>query len=447
MMVRRSRFAGLALVLGLAGAALSVACGGSDGVSCDASGTGTLVVNVVGLPAGVNANVTVTGPSGAPQSLSAGKTLTGIAGGSYTIAAEKVTSPDPIVRTVYSATISVSGPTCVATGATQTVTVTYATIPTSNKIWVQTSNGPDGRNTVGISSSGLAATGAPSAAAAVDTPNGRHVVFDRDGNLWSNGGTTVDPHVVRSSAASLASTGKATPDRKINIKGLEYCSGDVALAFDKTGALWFGASCTKSLYKLAPDQLAASGDYTPALTITVGSGIVGLAFDKTGNLWVGTGDSVVRYDASSLASSSATKSLELKAETQNPGGSPLHPGWLAFDASGNLWSNDFGGNIIFQFPAAELSGSASKTIVPPALPTLQVGALIQGMAFDEGGGLWITYSQGKFVRLTQALLAVTTNGGAPTQPERIISSPQVNYTEDLAFYPAPAALPLYSALP
>jgi len=37
--------------------------------------------------------------------------------------------------------------------------------------------------------------------------------------------------------------------------------------------------------------------------------------------------------------------------------------------------------------------------------------------------------------------------GHPTVPDRVIASPQVNYTEDIAFYPAPAALPLSSAFP
>lgn len=218
------------------------------------------------------------------------------------------------------------------------------------------------------------------------------------------------------------------------------------MAFDRTGSLWYGAGCKKSLYKLTPEQLAASGDVTAALQIALPGDVQGLAFDKAGNLWVGSGDAALRFDAASLGSASATPAATITVKTDANGGE-LHPGWLAFDASGNLWSNDFGGNIIFQIPAAAQSGTGAKTVVPPALVTLQVGALLGGMAFDEGGGLWVTYSQGKFVRLTPALLGVTTNGGAPTTPERIIASPQVAYTEDLAFYPAPAALPLYSALP
>jgi sugar lactone lactonase YvrE len=442
------RFAPVVLFLGLVAASMSVACSSETGGAgaCDATGTGTLVVNVVGLPTGLDAKVSVSGPTGAAQPVTATKTFTGTAAGTYAVTADKVVAPDPIVRTVYSATIS-STTTCVANGTTQTVTVTYAPIATSNKIWVATSNASDGRNSVGIASAGLAATGSPAASAAVAAPTGRHVVFDRDGNYWSNGGTVSDPMIVRVPAASFATSGSAQPDRKIDIKGLEFCNGSVALAFDKSGALWYGASCKKALFKLGPDQLQASGAVTAALQIALPGEVQGLAFDKNGNLWVGTGSSALRFDAATLSSASATPAATFTVKTAVAGGSDLHPGWLAFDGSGNLWSNDFGGNVVFQIPAAEQGATGANTLVPPAFVTLQVGALLGGMAFDEGGGLWITYSQGKFIRLTPALLGVTTNAGNPTVPERIVSSPQVAYAEDLAFYPAPAALPLYSALP
>ena len=446
--MRSHRLRGLALVaLGVFALGATAACsGGADDSpgACSASGSGSLVVNVVGLPAGVNAKVQVTGPSGT-QSLSGSQTFAGTAAGSYSITADKVTTPDPIVRTVYSATVSKS---TVCVNGTTTVTVTYAAIPTSNKIWISTSNAPTG-NTVGIPSAGLGATGSPTASSALATAIGRHVAFDRDGNLWANGGTVGDSTLVRIGAASLAApTGKVPADRNINIAGLDFCSPAVGgLAFDKDGALWVGSPCKKAIYKLTAAQLATDATVTPALTIPFAAEAQGIAFDKSGNLWIGTGDELDRLDAATLTSASATPSLKLTVTTKETGGSPLHPAFLTFDASGNLWSNDFGGNIVFQFPAAELSGTTNKAFVPPALVTLQVGALLGGMSFDEGGGLWIAYSAGKFIRLAGAQLTTTTDPGHPTVPERVISSPQVNYTEDIAFYPAPAALPLYSAVP
>ena len=424
----------------------TAACSGGDGSpgACSTNGTASLVVTVVGLPAGVNAKVNVTGPSGT-QSLTGSQTLAGTAAGSYSVTADKVTAPDPVVRTVYSATVSQS---TVCVNGTTTVTVTYAPISTSNKIWISTSNAPTG-NAVGIASSGLLATGAPTAASALITPIGRHIAFDREGNLWANGGTTIDAHFVRMSAASLTTpaSGKVAADRNINITGLDCGPGVGGIAFDRDGALWFASPCKNSIYKLSVAQLATDATVTPALTIPFAGGAEGLAFDKSGNLWVGTGDDLERLDAATLTSASATPSLKLSVMTKPTGGSLLHPAYLAFDASGNLWSNDFGGNIVFQFPAAELSGTTNKEIVPPAFVTLQVGALLGGMSFDEGGGLWIAYSAGSFIRLAGAQLTTTTDLGHPTVPDRVISCPQVNYTEDIAFYPAPAALPLSSAVP
>ena len=447
MRSHRSRIGVLALSLGLS--SLALACGG-DGTTpsgvCSASGTGTLVVNVVGLPAGVTAKVSVTGPSGT-QAVSASQTFAGAAGGSYSITADKVTQADPIVRTVYSATISAST-VCVSGSATQTVTVTYAPIPTSNKVWLSASNSPTG-NTHGFASALLGATGNREATVATKSGAGRHLAFDRDGNLWSNGGTTADPALLRIPAASFAASGAVQPDRKIDITGLDCIPGVGGIAFDKDGSLWFGAPCKKVIYKLAAAQLAASATVTPVLTIPFAMGAEGLAFDKSGNLWVGSGDEghLARFDAASLASAAATPSLVLTASTKASGGSPLHPGWLAFDASGNLWTNDFGGNVVFQFPAAELAGTAPKEVVPPALVTVGVSALLGGMSFDEGGGLWVTFGQGKFARLAPPQLTVTTDPGNPTLPERVISSANLGYGEDIALYPAPASLPLYTALP
>ncbi|CAN5469411.1 hypothetical protein BH09MYX1_BH09MYX1_63350 [soil metagenome] len=125
-----------ALSVTLVTALATVACGGDGGSSgvCEATGTGTLVVAVVGLPASVTGKVTVTGPGGS-QAVSGSQTFAGTAAGTYTVNAEKVTQSDPIVKTVYFATIS-SVTTCVSSGVTQTVTVTYGPIATSNKIWI-----------------------------------------------------------------------------------------------------------------------------------------------------------------------------------------------------------------------------------------------------------------------------------------------------------------------
>lgn len=62
-------------------ALLMSACGPGGGAGCDPSGTGDLVVNISGLPGGVNAKVSLTGPSGFNQNLTASQAFTATAAG------------------------------------------------------------------------------------------------------------------------------------------------------------------------------------------------------------------------------------------------------------------------------------------------------------------------------------------------------------------------------
>jgi sugar lactone lactonase YvrE len=421
--------------------------GGDAAPPCTATGMGSLTVTVTGLPmaAAMPMPVTITG-GGSSKTIGATQTLM-LPAGNYDIKADKVVTPDPIVRTVYTGTVSATT-VCVG-GMPQTVTVAYAQVPTSNKIWLSTSNSPDSTNTQGYASAMLAATGMATATIGVKSAAGRHLAFDKDGNLWANGGTVGDPQLVRFPAASFAASGSIMADRKINIAGLDCLPGVTSLALDKNGALWVGSSCKMNLYRIDPMQQTSTTDVTPALTIPFAMGAEGLAFDKNGNLWVATGQDahLARFDAASLTSATAMPSTVISAQTKAVGGSPLHPGWLAFDASGNLWSNDFGGNIVYQYTAAALGGSGMQMYVPPALVTIGVAALLGGMAFDEGGGLWITASQGKFARLTPAQLTVTTDPGMPTMPDRVISGTTLGYGEDIVLYPAATGTPLVSANP
>lgn len=94
------------------------ACGGDDPVTPPANGT--LAIAVSGLPAGVNAALTVTGPNSFSQSPTATGSLS-VAPGTYTVAAAQVTASN--VR--YNATVTGS-PATVASNATANVSVAYS---------------------------------------------------------------------------------------------------------------------------------------------------------------------------------------------------------------------------------------------------------------------------------------------------------------------------------
>ncbi len=95
------------------------ACGSDEPAGPVTPANGTLNVTVSGLPAGVNAAVTVTGPSSYSQSPTASATYS-VAPGTYTVAAAQVTTNN--VR--YNAAITGS-PATVTSNATATATVTY----------------------------------------------------------------------------------------------------------------------------------------------------------------------------------------------------------------------------------------------------------------------------------------------------------------------------------
>lgn len=101
----------------------NVAVTGGAGTSATvtyAQTTGNLSVTVSGLPGGVSASVTVTGPGGFNQSLSGSAVLTGLVAGSYTVAAATVSSGG---QTWTAAPLSQAA--SVAAGSTAGAGVTY----------------------------------------------------------------------------------------------------------------------------------------------------------------------------------------------------------------------------------------------------------------------------------------------------------------------------------
>ncbi|HUR93497.1 MAG TPA: hypothetical protein VMY76_02865, partial [Gemmatimonadales bacterium] len=88
-------------------------------IVCTAT-TGSLAITVAGLPAGVDAAVTVTGPGGFSEAVTATRTLTGLAPGDYTVTAAGVTTGG----TTYTASPASRTVTVVA-AETEDLTVTY----------------------------------------------------------------------------------------------------------------------------------------------------------------------------------------------------------------------------------------------------------------------------------------------------------------------------------
>ncbi len=422
---------------------------GSDATACSNEGTGSIAIVVSGLPDGVTPKGAITGPSGTAIDVTGPATLADQPAGTYTVAAERVAKADPIVRTLYEPTVS-SESFCLAGTQTQTVTITYSEIASSNKLWATNANNASGQ-LLAFAGADLTATGAPAATVKTKGASGQGahagtaVAFDKDGNLWSLGATTADAPLLRFAAADLGASGDKTPDRKINPK-LSGCSpGVTAIAFAPDGSLWSTVTCSDQILRLSPDTLSTSKDYTPdAEDFATGAhNPRGIAFDKTGNMWVSDATTIHLYPSASLAPGQPhVPSFSINVKTLSDAGVP--PDALAFDKDGNLWVTSFGSNTIFKLTPDDLApADTSKTVVPSISISIDVSALLESLAFDEGGGMWLTFGQGKLARLAPSQLGTSSDPGSPTAPETVITSADVGAPGGLAFFPAPAALPLY----
>lgn len=415
--------------------------------TCATGGVGTLVITSTGLPEGVTGVITATGAT--VQTVTASRTLS-VGSGPWSVTAERATVADPLVRTVYVPTVSPSS-FCLTPGGTQDVIVTWAPVATSGALWAI--NGTTTDQFLGFRSAHLRAS-ASSQAADVKSrgPFGHDLAFDKDGNVWVAGPTTTDATLNRFPASAFATSGAATPDRALNLDGAACLPLVAALAFDARGNLWVSSPCRDAVLRIDAAALeAASGTVTPSLSIPV-QDPNGLAFDRAGNLWVvARMDSRLwRYDAAQLSSGAvATPAFKLggRASDDPMDSSLLVPSWLAFDSRGDLWANDFGGNKFFRLASADLRGTGTSDVDPQVRITIGVLALLEGFAFDGEGGLWSAGSQGHLIRLAPAQLDVDSGPGMPTVPAVVLASPDIGYVSNVAFYPAPAGLPLFHALP
>jgi sugar lactone lactonase YvrE len=422
-------------------------CNGGGSSTCGPGGNGSINITAHGLPAGASGTVTLTGAS---TQMVSGSQMVTVGSGNWKLTAGRAYAAGTIVRTVYTATVTPAS-FCLSAGGTQAVDVTWTPIPTSNKLWA--SNGAGGTGSLlGFAAADLTATGSRPAAASVQASAGRDLSFDADGNLWALGATTADATVVRFSAASLAHTGNAMPDRGITITGLSCVPGATGLALAANGDVWVSSACAASVYRLSAAQVANSGSVTPALTIGNLGAPQGVAFDGAGNLWIADpmAQALARYDAATLGAATPPAAAALVVQalaTDTPGDMTLlNPGWIAFDSGGKLWSNDFGGNIVFPISVAQQTGTGSTLAAPAVRITVGVGAIIEGMAVDESGGLWMAYNAGSIAQLGAAQLGTSSGAGAPTTPAVIVSSADIGSVGNVGFYPAPVGTGLVAAV-
>jgi hypothetical protein len=424
------------------GSAGTSSSGGSSGSSaCVASGTGHIQVRIHGLPEGLLANLLVAGPIES-LAVSADRTLA-VAAGPYVLTPGPVAAPDPIVRALYSDVLAETE-FCLADGATHTVELQYVEVPTSHALWTNGANGD--ADLLAFTASSLTASARVAPSIAVRAGAGKDVSFDAAGNLWSMGATAAESHLLRFPSEAFTTSGAKEADRRIDIAGVECVPAMRAFAFDAEGSLWV-STCGGRVVAVGESELVASGSVAPERIISGLTDNGDLAFDILRNLWVTDGDAIVRYDASRLSHSSDSPPDLRTTLATSPEGRSIVPSNLAFDAAGNLWVIDFGGNLLAKVAQADLQAVGTATATAETTLALAVSALLERPAFDESRGLWIALDQNRFGRLSEAQLAISSSAGAPTLPETLISSPTMGYANRMALFPAPADLPLYHRFP
>lgn len=424
--------------------------GSGGGEACAADGSGTLEVVITGLPQGLDADVEVEPEGGQPISLGASETLQQHPAGLSRVTAGPVTQEQaPIVRPLYGVAGIDPEEVCVTDGESSSVDIVYEKVPTSERLWAATTNAP--AHVVGYDASQLAASGATAPAVDLDattaggTGSPASIAFDREGNLWA---AYASGEVHRYAAASMATSGDPVPDVVLTGFGAGL-PGPTALAFDPDGNLWVAIQVEDRVVRFTPDQITASGAPVPEVSLGgAASGIDGprgLAFDRDGNLWVATADDVIaRWDASRLGTSSTDAPDALLEPMRADGGGGLGaPSTIAFDGEGNLWGSYFGPNVIARIDAADLTAGGARQVTPSVQITVAVTALLDGIAFDESGGLWVALGGEGLGRFAPESLESSGDKSLDT----VIAGEGVPSITDVALFPAPRFLPLFHAVP
>ena len=242
---------------------------------------------------------------------------------------------------------------------------------------------------VEYSKAGLAAGGAPTpvvtltsdADDSLDRPTG--LAFDPAGDLWvANLGSNT---LVEYTASQLASGGAQTPAVTLTSDGSNSIDSPYFIAFDAAGDLWVPDYGASTLVEFTPAELAASGDPTPAATISPDSsgslaGLTSVSFDPAGDLWTATSynETLLEYAPSQLTTGTPSPVNKLS------GSEFSDPADAAFDSAGDLWVTNLFGGSVDEFDPAQLAAGGSPTPVNIIEGSDTGLSGPEGLAVDQG---------------------------------------------------------------
>lgn len=309
--------------------------------------------------------------------------------------------------------------------------------PVQSSLWIASGITP---SLLRLDSAQLHASGSVRATVTVTTPDAVRstlsgIAFDRAGTLWV--ASADDSLLLAFSPAALAASGSRAADVVISpVAG--SLSAPAALAFDRHHRLWVANFGNGTLVRFDSAQLAAGGALVPAVTLEGPTHPAALAFDSSGTLWVADirANRLAAYTAAQLEHSGApVPAIVLRPSADH---SLTIPSAIAFDAAGNLWVSCIGSSSLESFGPLQLAASGTPTPRVRLTTNARAVNVPIGLALDDAGALWLLNGDGSLVRFAREQLATS---GAPDPATRLQLDRAVVW--GLAFWPAPAGLPLH----
>lgn len=422
---------------------------------------GKLDVTLSGLGGGAG-DVLVTGPNGFSQHLTQTTHLSNLAPGTYAFDAGEGRIPGELVDTLADPTIPTAVTVSANADAGASVEIAYTGRIGTGELWVPTMLGSVG----GYAPSVIRGDGGmPEAQVRLDTrlldggiTDAEGVAFDRAGRMWvfnSNEEPALrgflPSQLGASSDAGQAITLSSTSVTLDGGDTVNSLSGPAAMIFDAQGNLWVADSQNNAIVKFGKSQLEASGSPVPE-TLWMGGAVnspAGLAFDHAGNLWISqcnAGAALMEIAAADLGS--ATLPAPAVTLTTDGGEAFGCTENIAIDAQDRLWATNCSGFSDIYAVSPANRASSGTLVADVVLSNVHDGGqeafgCPTGIAFDNQGSAWVSNFQlSSSVSTLSQITAGQLASSGEVQPASWIEVPTLDYGA-LAFYPAPANVPLY----
>lgn len=282
----------------------------------------------------------------------------------------------------------------------------------------------------GTGSAGYTGDGSAATSAKLERPNG--VAFDAAGNMYiADSASNVIRKVNVSSniISTIAGTGTAGSSGDGSAATAATLNAPIGIAFDASGNLFITEALGNVVRKINSSGVistiagtgtaSTTGDGSAATAATLNTP-VGIAIDASGNIFIAeaNGNVIRKINGSGIistvagtgtASSTGDGSAATAATLDAPVG-------LAFDGSGNLYISESAGHRIRKVNGTGVISTYAGTGIAGSTGdgSLATDAKLRnptGIAFDANGNLYVSETNGRFIRRVSNTDTITTVAG------------------------------------